>query len=84
MFPSSTQHCAYIVTVNPHDKELSGSVTDNKLPICAPVHQLLGNFEKLAGDLAFYHLQRCESPFSRMRHYGLIIACVSQRSRSYN
>ena len=85
MFASKLQHCAYAVHAHVFEEEieLTGSVTENKLPISAPIYQLLGNMEKLAGDLAYFHLRSCGKHFSKIIIYGLIIVAQSDCSKGY-
>ena len=38
-----------------------------------PEAQLLGNMEKLAGDLLYHHLRSCGTVVKKINNYGLIV-----------
>ena len=75
MMFSGKQHCAYMYIttcmecdgdeMNNNDSQfLTGATTENKTSTCTSTseeafEQLLGNMEKVAGDLVVYHLQEC-------------------------
>ena len=65
-------HCI-IVLIIPLENEIQGAVTENKLHNDDPVAQMLGDMEKLAGDLAYYHLKNCSGDFRYITIFGLII-----------
>ena len=56
----------------------------DKLPIATPLHQLLGSMEKLAGNLAYFHLKNCSTEFRSIKVYGLIICSQNKTSRGYS
>ena len=70
------------------DEEISlfGSVSKNKLTNTEPEAQLLGNMEKLAGDLAYHHLSKGKKGNIGFRYimiYGLLITYNLDESASY-
>ena len=54
---------------------ICGGITEAKLSSAAksPLYQLVGGMENLAGDLVVHHLRSCNSSFSLVKIYGLII-----------
>ena len=76
---SRQHHCGFVVEHN----YLQGMVTENKINNSNPRAQLLGNMEKLAGDLVHHHLQSCGIVFEHVRIYGLILNYADNLSTSY-
>ena len=44
---------------------------------------MLGNMEKLAGDLAYHHLKRCATNFKLIVIYGLLLTYKGYSSTAY-
>ena len=79
---SPDHHCGFVVD-NAKEDYLEGVVSENKLPSSNPLAQMLGNMEKLAVDLLFFHLRRCSRDIRYIKIYGMIINYDTNRSTAY-